>query len=307
MKNAVALVDRLQKLASTPLDRRKAGGLGLALLTALALPDEAPAAPRRKKGKRRKQEGGASRGGQGNNAKDKRPHDDGTHPGHSGGSGDDPTEVHYCGGLIGKPCPDGYTCVDDPRDDCDPENGGADCGGICVKIKDGEPDNPCAAMLCAEGLVCCPRCGGMCIPPDVKCSDKLCQQVPCGSVLCGPGEFCCSASCSQCSSIGGACTDRYCPEEPDPDPDPGPGVPCGRTTCRSDQICCDSTCGICGGRNGACPAIACIPDEPEPGRCGRNVCGPGEYCCNPSCGVCAPMDGACTQQVCLDPEEAVAD
>lgn len=40
----------------------------------------------------------------------------------------------YCGGIAGFPCPDGYTCVDDPNDSCDPDAGGADCGGICVPI-----------------------------------------------------------------------------------------------------------------------------------------------------------------------------
>lgn len=39
----------------------------------------------------------------------------------------------FCGGFAGLPCKDANKiCVDDPRDDCDPLNGGADCGGICV-------------------------------------------------------------------------------------------------------------------------------------------------------------------------------
>ncbi|KAK3309246.1 uncharacterized protein B0T15DRAFT_526656 [Chaetomium strumarium] len=38
----------------------------------------------------------------------------------------------FCGGFAGIPCKDGRKCVDDPRDECDPDNGGADCGGICV-------------------------------------------------------------------------------------------------------------------------------------------------------------------------------
>ncbi|MFE0105563.1 hypothetical protein [Streptomyces sp. NPDC059009] len=37
-----------------------------------------------------------------------------------------------CGGFAGRPCPQGYHCVDDPRDSCDPQHGGADCGGLCV-------------------------------------------------------------------------------------------------------------------------------------------------------------------------------
>ena len=37
-----------------------------------------------------------------------------------------------CGGFAGKPCRGGSACIDDPNDDCDPANGGADCGGVCV-------------------------------------------------------------------------------------------------------------------------------------------------------------------------------
>jgi hypothetical protein len=48
----------------------------------------------------------------------------------------------FCGGFGGFPCPDGQECIDDPSDDCDPQNGGADCGGICVPAPD------CAPVLC---------------------------------------------------------------------------------------------------------------------------------------------------------------
>jgi hypothetical protein len=42
------------------------------------------------------------------------------------------TKPQFCGGIAGFPCPSGEACIDDPSDDCDPRNGGADCGGICV-------------------------------------------------------------------------------------------------------------------------------------------------------------------------------
>ncbi|TLS31543.1 hypothetical protein PpBr36_02576 [Pyricularia pennisetigena] len=41
-------------------------------------------------------------------------------------------EPTFCGGIAGVQCADGKMCVDDTRDDCDPANGGSDCGGICV-------------------------------------------------------------------------------------------------------------------------------------------------------------------------------
>jgi hypothetical protein len=41
-------------------------------------------------------------------------------------------EPVHCGGIAAFPCPTGFSCVDDPRDSCDPKTGGADCGGICL-------------------------------------------------------------------------------------------------------------------------------------------------------------------------------
>ncbi|HET9953062.1 MAG TPA: protease complex subunit PrcB family protein [Polyangiaceae bacterium] len=38
----------------------------------------------------------------------------------------------FCGGIAGRPCPGAGSCVDDPDDTCDPNEGGADCGGMCV-------------------------------------------------------------------------------------------------------------------------------------------------------------------------------
>ncbi|HLL52138.1 MAG TPA: hypothetical protein VK447_01245 [Myxococcaceae bacterium] len=39
----------------------------------------------------------------------------------------------FCGGFAGFGCPEGLSCADDPNDSCDPTQGGADCGGICVE------------------------------------------------------------------------------------------------------------------------------------------------------------------------------
>jgi hypothetical protein len=41
-----------------------------------------------------------------------------------------------CGGIANLQCPGGQKCVDNPNDNCDPSNGGADCGGICVACFD---------------------------------------------------------------------------------------------------------------------------------------------------------------------------
>ncbi|ABA59189.1 hypothetical protein [Nitrosococcus oceani] len=67
--------------------------------------------------------------------------------------GDKRCPKQMCGGIAGLPCPEGKKCVDDPSDDCDPAQGGADCGGICVS----RPKQMCggiAGLPCPEGKKC---------------------------------------------------------------------------------------------------------------------------------------------------------
>lgn len=45
---------------------------------------------------------------------------------------DSSSDALECAGITGKPCPEGYTCEDDPSDNCIPGKG-ADCIGICVE------------------------------------------------------------------------------------------------------------------------------------------------------------------------------
>lgn len=47
-------------------------------------------------------------------------------------------EGAFCGGLKGFQCKKGEVCVDDPWDTCNPEKGGRDCGGICVRFEESE-------------------------------------------------------------------------------------------------------------------------------------------------------------------------
>jgi hypothetical protein len=43
-----------------------------------------------------------------------------------------------CGGFAGLKCPDAaMDCIDNPNDECDPANGGADCIGMCVTAQVG--------------------------------------------------------------------------------------------------------------------------------------------------------------------------
>jgi eight-cysteine-cluster-containing protein len=65
--------------------------------------------------------------------------------GGTGVGGAEPPPPAFCGGFAGIPCERGFDCVDDPNDDCDPANGGADCGGICVPngCPDADADGIC--------------------------------------------------------------------------------------------------------------------------------------------------------------------
>jgi hypothetical protein len=123
----------------------------------------------------------------------------------------------FCGGIAGLPCPDGYTCVDDPTDNCNPAKGGADCAGYCKKAKPSpsackaDPSktyistdpNQCAVIkfFCAEGEPFFDDCG---------CGCQTKAGVTCGTATCGAGEYCCNESCSICAPEGGFCTMQFC-------------------------------------------------------------------------------------------------
>ena len=84
-----------------------------------------------------------------------------------------------CGGIAGFACPDGLTCLDDPRDGCSRETGGADCDGLCYDIGELEFCGGFAAVPCPPNQVCVddPRdtcvegagggadCNGFCVSP----------------------------------------------------------------------------------------------------------------------------------------------
>lgn len=58
----------------------------------------------------------------------------------------------FCGGIAGIQCPAGFDCVDDPRDDCSPCRGGADCGGICVELSCQVKCDP--TLICTQVITC---------------------------------------------------------------------------------------------------------------------------------------------------------
>ncbi len=88
-------------------------------------------------------------------------------------------EGQFCGGFANLPCPEGQECADDPNDGCDPANGGADCGGICVPAQ-GQFCGGFGNLPCPEGQECVDDpndgcdpagggadCGGICVPAAV--------------------------------------------------------------------------------------------------------------------------------------------
>jgi hypothetical protein len=128
--------------------------------------------------------------------------------------GDEPPLI-FCGGFLGLQCSEGYACKDDPRDDCDPHRGGADCNGLCVddglactipgrKYVATSPA-ACAAIrfYCQPGLTAFfDECGCGCEPPR--------RGTTCGGNLCGANEYCCNPSCGICAPKGGACILMVC-------------------------------------------------------------------------------------------------
>ncbi len=62
----------------------------------------------------------------------------------SGSTSSDTRTFDACGGIGGIPCKQGFGCIDDPSDDCDPKTGGVDCLGICVPGKSSESSAPAA-------------------------------------------------------------------------------------------------------------------------------------------------------------------
>jgi hypothetical protein len=104
-----------------------------------------------------------------------------------------------CGGFAGIACPGVSSCVDDPDDDCDPSNGGADCGGtcecliraLCVQgyVWDGSP----AVCECVPAPEC--QVEGVCIDGYVwDNTPGVCDCIPdlaaCAAVSCLAGTEC---------------------------------------------------------------------------------------------------------------------
>jgi hypothetical protein len=139
-------------------------------------------------------------------------------------------EAPFCGGIAAFPCPGAGQCIDDPADDCDPENGGADCGGkcecsgvllLCIEgtVFDDDPNvcacvpeepDPCALVRCEAGTHCEVVDGGAACVPDEN---------PCNLVDCPPDRPVCEVRDGEAVCVG---------SEPDP---------CAEVLCRRGRHC----------------------------------------------------------------------
>jgi hypothetical protein len=120
-----------------------------------------------------------------------------------------------CGGIAGFTCPPGFTCIDDDGDDCDPNQGGADCGGVCIREHDPAKCGGFAGEACEEGYECVDApddcdpatmgadCPGYCRPASgTSCNNDAdcpaigapCQVCDDGTAAC-PGSFCEAGDC----------------------------------------------------------------------------------------------------------------
>jgi hypothetical protein len=244
-----------------------------------------------------------------------------------GGSKDEPR----CGGIAGGGCPGAGECVDDPSDDCDPDMGGADCGGLCAcsgaavlcgpdttfdddpnvcacVSRDGGGGEACGETTCDADQVCCNPSCGICTEPGGACTEQACEPTkPRGS---------CDLSCDagqHCELVEVTCIRAPCPPLPECVPSPQCGGFAG-FTCPGEGECVDSPNDDCDPQNGgadcggycACtvgPLIDCAADrrfDPSPAVCACVALEAiaGEPCGDTFCGIdevcCNDSCGLCT-------------
>jgi hypothetical protein len=174
----------------------------------------------------------------------------------------------FCGGIAGIPCPAGQKCVDNPNDSCNPNLGGADCGGMCVPDTGGCPPVMCT-LFCANGFKKgpdgCPICScneeagnsckGRCGKPsaDKSCyCDKSCKSYgdccadyedECGTTRTPASGQCVKNSNDACSTdadcTGGGCGGELCYN---------PDVSSGISTCECTAPTNVKGCGCVSGK-----------------------------------------------------------
>lgn len=166
-----------------------------------------------------------------------------------------------CGGIAGLKCDNGLTCVDDPTDGCDPNNGGSDCGGICVK-QDSKTCGDGTQLMCRRVAPSCPRgtiaeivngCySDFCVDPATcKPEPRTCSIDGTQPTCLAPQPVCAKGTTPQIANgcYTGKCVDQYKCQEP---------KSCGGfvgAICDRDQICSDVPGDGCDPNNGGSDCI----------------------------------------------------
>lgn len=174
----------------------------------------------------------------------------------------------HCGGIAGIPCPGSGQCVDDPSDSCDPNNGGADCGGICQCLpvpgvcNGGHFDTSPSICDCVPNIPPPPppavRCGGF---AGLKCPGAgTCVDDPSDSCDPKQGDADCNGVC-ECSGAAVLCpagaifdnSPGVCACVTKTPPPPPPAVRCGGIAgiqCPGGGKCVDDPNDGCDPNNG---------------------------------------------------------
>jgi hypothetical protein len=195
-----------------------------------------------------------------------------------------------CGGIAAFPCPEGLICADNPDDGCDPQAGGADCGGICLPIL-------CLGftkVMCPIDHYCvygysplCPSgeggfCGGI---NGIPCVEGLhCVDDPADT--CDP-----QAEGNDC---GGLCAQPpVCPDPSDPAVDYIDGTREDPSLCAQLRFACPSgsqgfTDVACG-----CGCVAMVAPDSCSGHCGEASADESCYCDE----LCVDYGDCCTDLV----------
>jgi hypothetical protein len=190
-----------------------------------------------------------------------------------------------CGGIQGLVCPEGYTCIDDPRDGCDPAGGGADCGGICRRARRTRCDyNAPGKVYYGQSLDECSRIRFACAPGTEYFADD-----------CGCG---CQDTGEGCAAIG-LCVEGYVWDETTCECVPAPGdVQCGGfagLSCpNAENICVDLPGDGCDPNAGGADCIGVCRDAICSGQTARCAAGYywSQYQCNCIENPCNVMDCA---------------
>jgi hypothetical protein len=166
--------------------------------------------------------------------------------------------------LCATPCAEGFSCVDDPKDSCDPGSG-ASCAGVCVQTTANSPQQ-CggfANIQCSKGLSCADDptddcypwlggsdCGGVCVDAG---SAQFCGGF--GGLQCAKGYTCVDDPTDDCNWQQGADCGGICVAGTAPPP---PAAQCGgfgNIPCDQGLTCVDDPSDDCDPANGGADCI----------------------------------------------------